>query len=132
MNLFTDILFLTVYLLTMFFFELPNIKNKNYIIHKLFIFISIFVYYSIVQLIKNIKNKNDINLYSMLNDSFTMGLYCVLGYSLYIDLIYWDCTKSMFGDIKEINITKRYTVVSLIIVFFVTVIQLTKLLFKIQ
>lgn len=129
MNIFTDVLFLLVYLLVMFFFEIPDIKNKNYPVHKLIIFTSIFIYYSIVTLIKTIKNKKNVDPYVILNDAVMMGLYCVLGYSLYVDFIYWDYTKHLFADIKEANIIKRYTVVSIIIVLLVTTIQLSKMLF---
>lgn len=130
MNIFTDILFLLAYLLAMFFFELPDVKNKNYPVHKLLIFISTFVYYYVVQLIKKIKNKCTVDPMIILNDAFMMGLYCVLGYSLYVDFMYWDYTKSMFGDIKDVNIIKRYVIISVIIVSFVTIVQASKLLFK--
>lgn len=130
MNIFTDVLFLFVYIVTMLYFELPNVKNKDYPIHKLYIFISIFGYYYVIQLIKKIKNKCKVDPYTILQDALMMGLYCVLGYSMYVDFLYWDQTKSMFGNIKEVSITKRYAIIGMIIVAFVTMIQLSKMLFK--
>lgn len=129
MNIFTDVLFLFVYLLAMFFFELPNVKNKNYPVHKFFIFLSVFAYYYVIQIIKKIRNNCKVDFYIVLQEALMMGLYCVLGYSLYVDFVYWDCTKGMFGDIKEVNIAKRYLIIATIIVTFVACMKLLELLF---
>jgi ABC-type Mn2+/Zn2+ transport system permease subunit len=114
----------------MFFFGLPNIKNKNYPIHKLLIFCNIFIFYYVIQIIKKIKKKCDIDLYLISQNSLMMGIYCILGYSLYVDFIYWDKTKNMFGDIKTVDITKRYLIVATIITLFVLFIKLSELIFN--
>lgn len=133
MNVFTDILFLFVYLITMLYLEYPDIKNNNYPIHKLYLFIGIFGYYFIVQVIKKIKNKCSIDPYVLLQDSLMISLFCVLGYSLYVDFKYWDYTKDFIPPIDledQISLLKGYSMASFIVVLFVTLIQLIKILFK--
>ncbi len=133
MNIFTDILFLFVYILTMLYLELPDIKNNDYPIHKLYLFISIFAYYFVVQIIKKIKNKCTIDPFLILQDCLIISLFCVLGYSIYVDLKYWDYTKETITAIDSTDfnsILKGYSSVALIIVSFVTVVQLVKILFK--
>lgn len=133
MNIFTDILFLFVYILTLLYMDLPDIKNNDYPIHKLYLFIGIFAYYFIVQIIKKIKNKCSIDPFILLQDSLMISLICVLGYSLYVDFKYWDYTKDtiMAIDSTDFNSTlKGYSTVALIIVSFVSVVQLIKILFN--
>lgn len=133
MNIFTDILFLFVYILTLLYLELPNVMTNNYPIHKLYLFIGVFVYYFVVQIIKKIKNKCNIDLYTLLEDALMISLFCVVGYSLYVDFKYWDYTKDFIAIPNQESFEetfKGYSVVTLVIVGFVTLIQLSKVLFK--
>lgn len=133
MNVFTDILFLFVYIITMLYLEMPDIKNTNYPIHKLYLFVGIFVYYFVVQIIKKIKNKCSIDPFVLLQDSLIISLFCVLGYSLFVDFKYWDHTKEYMTEIdieSSTSMLKGYSTVALIIVSFVTVVQFVKILFK--
>lgn len=131
MNIFTDVLFLFVYIATLLYLEIPDIKNKDYPIHKLYLFIGVFAYFYIIELVKNVKNNKKIDPYEIMLDSLWNGLICVLGYSMYVDFLYWDQTKGWFGDIKTVAPFKRYAVVSLIIVLTITTLKLGKMLFKV-
>lgn len=130
MNIFTDVLFLFVYIMTLLYFRIPDIANNNYLTHKFYLFISIFGYYYVIQMIKKVKNKCPIEPYDLLKESINMSLFCLLGYSIYVDMMYMDQTKGYFGDITTVDINKRFVVVSLIMVLFVTVVQLIKMMFK--
>ena len=130
MNIFTDILFLFVYIMSLLYFRIPNVTNNNYLYHKFYLFISIFGFYYVIQLIKKIKNNCKVDSNILLQQSLNMALYCVIGYSIYVDLIYMDSTKQYFGDISIVDPNKRFLVISLIIVTFVTLIQLVGMLFK--
>ena len=130
MNIFTDVLFLFVYIFALLYFRIPNVINNNYLCHKLFLFIAIFGYYYVINIIKKIKYKCKIEPYEILTQSLNMSLFCILGYSLYIDMLYMDSTKRYFGDITIIDPNKRFIVISLIITSFVMLIYLVKMLFR--
>ena len=130
MNIFTDLLFLFVYIFTLLYFQLPDVTNNNYLTHKFYLFVAIFGFYYIIQLIKKIKNGCPIDPYAILLQSLNMSLFCVLGYSIYVDLLYMDWSQNYFGDIVVVNHTKRFITISLIIVTFVALIQLVGMLFK--
>lgn len=130
MSIFTDLLFLFVYIFTLLYFQMPNVANNNYLIHKFYLFIAIFGFYYIIQLIKKIKNGCSVDPYIILQQSLNMALFCVLGYSLYVDLLYMDWSQGYFGDIEIVNHTKRFVTISFIIIVFVGVIQLFGLMFK--
>lgn len=132
MNIFTDILFLFVYIFAMLYLEMPNINGTDYPIHKLYMFISIFSYYFIVQIIKKIKNKCPIDALAIIQDCLIVSLFCVLGYSIYVDLKYWNYTKDImttFNGDDFTTIIKKYVMVAIIIVSFVTMVQFIKILF---
>lgn len=130
MNIFTDILFLFIYILTLFFLRIPNITNNNYITHKFYLFVAVFGYYYIIQLIKKIKNGCKVDPYSILYQSLNMAIYCVLGYAIFIDLLYMDWSKDYFGSIE--NQSKRFITCAFVIILFVTLIKLMITIFKTQ
>lgn len=133
MNIFTDVLFLFVFIVALLYFRLPNVINHNYILHEIYLFIAVCAYYYVITLIKKIKNKCRVNPYDLVLDSLSMGLYCVLGYALYVQMMYMDWSKDYFADITIVtNINKRFASIALIIVAFITVIKLISMLFKIR
>jgi len=130
MNVFIDILFLFIYLLVLFYFKVPNITNNNYLWHKLLLFIFVIAYQYILEIIKKLKNKQDVEPFQILQDCVYYGLYSVVGYSIYIDLMYMN-----FGcdDGVSINIdddVKRYIIASVVISTFILFIKLGKLMFQ--
>jgi hypothetical protein len=131
MNIFTDILFLFIFLCTLLFLRLPDVINHNYIYHELCLFIAVFVYFYTVELIKTIKNKCKIKPYNMLKDTLTMSLYTIIGYVIYVQLMYMDWSKDYFSDVVNVcNTSKRFISISLIMVMFITLIKLSGMLFK--
>ena len=132
MNIFTDILFLFLFILALFYFRLPNVLNNNYIIHKIYIFIAVFGFYYIMQMIKKVKSRCSIEPYNIVQKSFITALLCVIGYSIYTDLLINESTKDYFEDISlpELNINKRLVIITLIVVSFVMIMELGGVLFK--
>jgi hypothetical protein len=97
----------------------------------LFLFIAVFVYFYSVDLIKTIKNKCKVKPYKMVKDTMMMSLYVVLGYAIYVQLMYMDWSKDYFSDVVNIcNPNKRIVGISLIIVMFITIIKLSGTLFS--
>lgn len=129
--IFTDVLFLTIFIYVLLFFGIPDITNDNYLIHKLLLFIAVFIFYYIVQLIKKIKNKCQINSREMLEKSLFVGLLTVIGYSVYVDLINMEWSKGYFEDIHTVNLYKRFAVVTLIIIVLLTLVMLIGLMFAV-
>lgn len=129
MNIFTDALYLFAYIIVLLYFKLPDVINNNYLTHKLYLFVAIFAYHYVISLIKKIKHNCKINANIILKHSLTMSLYAILGYSIYVDLLFMDWSKDYFGDINEVNPIKRYFVITLIIVTFITLIQMVGMLF---
>jgi hypothetical protein len=127
MNIFTDIFFLFIYLTLLFYFKFPDITNNNYIFHKLIIFISVFVFRFVIELIKKIKNKCKVDPLEILKESLLYSLFNIVGYSIYIDLMYMNVCSNYNININSDN--QRFLIASLIMTIFTMLISAGKLLF---
>lgn len=112
----------------MLYFRMPNVTNNNFIIHKVYLFIFTFSFYSLIQIIKKFNTQCKLD-YEMLHKSFLIALYSVIGYSFYVDMLYWDKTKDYFGDIEEVNQIKRFAIIALIITLFIATVEITGKIF---
>lgn len=128
MNIFTDIIFLFVYLLTLFYFKFPDITNNKYAFHKAIIFITVLVFRFMIELIKKIKNKCKIDALDILKDSLLYSLITVVGYSIYVDLMYMNICSDYNISISTDN--QRYLVSSFVISMFTLFISAFQMVFK--
>ena len=123
MSIFTDVLFLFVYLIILFYLNVPSINNTNYALHKLTIFVSIFVFKYALELGKMIfRSHKRIDPFRILEKSFYFAIYGIIGYSLYVDSMYTDISCEKFKVHVDSDI-KRYVVAAFIITIFILFIQ---------
>lgn len=109
----------------MFYIKFPDITNNNYLFHKLIIFILTFVLKFVAELIRKIKDKKKVDPGEILYDSINYSLYNIVGYSIYIDLMYMniDC-KSICINVNSDN--QRYLIASAITTTFVSIVAFGK------
>lgn len=128
MNIFIDVLFLFIYLTLLFYFKIPDITNNNYIFHTIVIFILILAFNYVMETIKKIRNKCKIDLGKVFNIAIDNSLYGIIGYSLYVYLMYTDL--SCVCDFKPISDDNaRFVFVSSIISFFMLFVNCIKSVF---
>jgi hypothetical protein len=130
MNIFTDTLFLFVFVFTMLYFDLPNISDGHPILQKFYLFVSICLFYFVVQLIKKIKNKCNIEPYALFQQSVMTGIICILGYSIYVDFTLIESYKPYF-DFPQDKV-RKIIMISLTIVGFYLLIELSITMFQSQ
>jgi hypothetical protein len=128
MSIFLETILLLLYLITLFYFQFPDISNNNYLFHKLIIFVSTLVFKFAIELYKNIKENKKVDPIIILQDSIHYSLYNILGYSFYIDLMYMNIPyENMFIDINSYN--QRIGIASSVMALFISSINFTKSLF---
>jgi hypothetical protein len=128
MSVIIETIFLFIYLITLFYFRFPDITNNNYLFHKLVIFVSTFVFKFVVELFKKIKENQKVDPIEILKESVHYSLYNILGYSIYIDLMYmkFPC-ENLCIDINSDN--QRFFVASFVTTMFVASAGLVKSVF---
>jgi hypothetical protein len=128
MSVIIETTFLFICLITLFYFRFPDITNSNYLFHKLIIFISTFVFKFVMELFKKIKENQKVDPVEILKESVHYSLYNILGYSIYIDLMYmkFPC-ENLCIDINSDN--QRFIVASFVTTMFVALVGLVKSVF---
>lgn len=127
MNALVNIFLVFMFLILILYFRIPNIDNNNYILHKLILFLMLFIYQFVILLISNIKNNCKINPTNMFISSIETAIIGIIGYSIYTDLHFVKIED--FGDIMiEDDSSLKYLYVTIIITLLLTFVNTIKLL----
>lgn len=138
MNLFANIFFVFIYLLVMLYFRIPDISENNWIWHKVIIFLALFCYQFLLELINKIKNKCKIEMVDIVSSSLQTSVAGVIGYSIYTDLrIMCSQDDSLMNAMTNINslvmiepgTNKEYLLSAGVITLVITFIRLIGLMF---
>lgn len=127
MNILINLSLLFGYIFGMLYFKLPDVMNNNYLFQKFCLFIGIFGFYYIGHSVQYFVDKSIKSHYDLLQKTLNMSLFCVLGYSIYVDMLHMDKTQGFFGDIATVTPIKRYLGITFIIVAFVALIEIIKM-----
>lgn len=111
------------------FFNIPDISDGNYILHKLILFVSLFVFSFVTQIISGMKSKCPLNQFGLMNNSIHISTIGIIGYSLFIDLVNMETTHEYMSSL----ITSKYVmflIASVIIVLLISVVKIVNMLFE--
>lgn len=88
------------------FFNIPNIDNENYILHKIIISILLFVYQFLLIIINNLKSQCQINIWNVFYQGLETAVIGFIAYSIYTDLQFMNLiTKPLNPNIQYLYIT---------------------------
>jgi hypothetical protein len=118
MNVLFNLIFLFIYIYISLIIGIPG-TGSNIIINKLILFIGIFIYQFIIGFMSNIYKKH--SLKKILKISFSNSLLSIIGYSLYIDLLFMN-----FISPKYIN--NQFTNSAIITIFIISTIATSKII----
>lgn len=127
MSVITNLVFIFVFLYIMFLFKVPDIENDSFILHKFFIFITLFIFNFVSQIVIKIRNNCKIEQYDLIYKSLETSVSGVIGYSLFIDLMVMEYTK----DWMEYFTRSKYLIylmACLMIIMFIMLIKIIKLM----
>lgn len=122
MYIIANIFFLFLFILIIFFLKFPNINNNQYILHKIILFISIFSFQFMIQIISKIRYKCKIYINDIATDSLLVATAAIIGYSIYNDLVYTNVIN------YDYNYKQKYLIVSLFIIAFIIFVKIFKLI----
>lgn len=124
MYILVNILFLIIFLFIMFYFNLPDMNNNNYIMHKIALTIGLFIFQFILLLISKIKNKCKIDICEITLDSLQVALSGFVAYTFYTDYIY----KNKLVPYAHMNKNYHNLIVAIIITLSVMFIKIIRML----
>jgi hypothetical protein len=129
MNIFTEALFLLLYIFALLYFNIINVNSDNYIKHKLLLFVCISLFSYVTLLIKRIKGGCGVTPQELIRESVKSGIIAVIGYSVCTDLVHMSWSKYHIENLVETSQFKQYALICVIIVSFIVLVKITNVLF---
>lgn len=123
MNITTNLLFTFCFILLVLFCKIINIDDKNYILHKLIIFVLLFIYQYVILLISKFKDNCQMIYKEIFKQSMETAIVGIIGYSIYNDLVYMEI--SGVSDIADDKLKYIYiAIIITLLLMFVNSIEL--------
>jgi hypothetical protein len=98
MNIFTDIVFIFVFIFTLLQFGIINIKTTNIIIQKFYIFIAVTMFCWLLYSMKSIRRQNSIKIWDMISNGLIIGMLAYVGHTLFFDMYYMPETHILLSN----------------------------------
>lgn len=128
MSIFTDLIFIYVYIATLIFLGFISFETDNYLLQKLYLFISIFIFTSLMEVLKTFKTECKKTGKDIFNESLKIGVTSVVGLMIYTDMLHMSWSQEMFENINESSFN-RSLIVPLIVVLTIMTVKITYVMF---
>src|SRR5579872_4598065 len=101
MNAFTDIVFIFVFVFVILHFGLIDITSTNVVVQKIYMFIAITVFATLLSLMKSIRNKTPIRMWHSIINGLIIGILAFIGHTFMFDLWYMPETNGWLSSIVD-------------------------------
>lgn len=117
MNLFTDIVFIFVFVFSLLYFGLIDITSTNIVSQKIFIFIAVMIFSTLMDIMKSIRCKTPIDMWSSITTGLGTGILSFVGHTILFDLWYMPETNGFLSGL----IDGRYITVNVLTALFICI-----------
>jgi hypothetical protein len=118
MNVITNSLLIFIFIFTSLIIGIPGLDNDNIFKNKIYLFAGLFIFQLLLKSIYKLKYKcSNIDIKIIINESIMMGIYSVIGYSLYIDLLNMASTRNYIIPHLDNKHSQVFIISSIISVF---------------
>lgn len=128
MNTLINIFFIFIFIIAILFFKVPDIDNYNYLLHKLIIFVVLFVFQFFILSSYKMINKCKIDIFEILKYSVETATIAIIGYSIYTDLQFYETNDFNFNIFSFDDVNLRYIYIAIIITLLLILVNTIKLL----
>ena len=118
MNIIINCLLIFIFVFVSIIIGIPGIESDNIIKNKIFLFGGLVLFQLILKSTHKIRNKcNNGDLKSIINQSIMIGIYGVLGYSTFIDMLNMEQTRIVILPYLKNANSHAFVIASIISVF---------------
>lgn len=130
MNILTNIIFIFIFIFISIIIGVPGIVHNNIIQNKIYLFGGVFIFQLLFKSIYKLRYKcKNIDIKTIINEALMMGILCVIGYSLYIDLLIMENTKQYILNFQGSDNSHTYAfLISIIISLFVLISKIIEII----
>ena len=117
MNIFTDILFIFVFVFIILHFKLIDITSQNVVTQKTLMFVSVTIFASLLYAIKSIRHNKPINTWDVINSGVIIGILSFIGHTFLFDM--WYMKES--SEWLKSHIDEKYITLNVILTFYICI-----------
>ena len=128
MSIFTDLIFIYVYIATLIFLGFINFDTDNYLSQKLYLFIAVLIFTSLMETLKTFKTNCKKTGKNIFNASLKTGILAVMGLMIYTDLLHMNWSQEIFENINS-STFNRSLIIPLITVSTIMIVKLIYVMF---
>lgn len=117
MNIFTDVVFIFVFVFVILHFGVINIRGMSIVLQKIYMFIAVTIFASFLYLMKAIRRQQTIKTWNIIHNGLFIGLLAFIGHTVMFDMLYAPETQSWVTSFAD----GKYLTVNILLTFFVCV-----------
>lgn len=114
MNIIKNVLLIFVFLFVSIVIGIPGIETNNLIKSKIYLFGGVMIFQLLLKSMYKLRYRCKTNLKSLINDSIITAILCVVGFSIFVDLINMEGTRDMIVPYLENKNTQALIISSII------------------
>ena len=116
MNILNDILFTLVYITLIFYFGFIDLESDNYILQKSYLFIFLFIFFIVMEVIKKLKQKCTYSNLKIFTHALSGSIAGIIGLAIYTDLTNMSLSKEKMISFSSNNLIKTLIVISSVLI----------------
>ncbi|AYV75733.1 MAG: hypothetical protein Terrestrivirus3_2 [Terrestrivirus sp.] len=134
MNIFTEVLFLFVFVYALIILKLPDMTKDDYIFQKFSIFVSLFCFYFVLQALNTLRCNSMVSMSDLVKNSFIVAISGVLGLTVYTDLLNMEWSHDYIEQYIPPNSPKYIfsLVVTISIILFIAGVRILQMVLSAQ
>ena len=127
MNIIIDLIFIYIYITALIIFKIINFENEDFLFQKILLFIAIFVFVSLLEIVKRNKSYCPKSTIQIFKEASYLGLISIIGISFYNDL---DRISKGPSIVPYINSNIKYVSIPIIVTTTMLCIKVISFLFN--
>lgn len=101
MNAFTDILFIFVFVYVITYFGVVQIDSSNVVTQKIYMFIAVSAFASILYVMKAIRKQCPIQTWNVISSGLIIGMLAFIGHTIMFDMYYMTETRGYMEGMNK-------------------------------
>lgn len=115
MNIFTDIVFIFVFVFVILHYGIVDVRKTNVVWQKLYMFVAVTLFASLLYAMKSIRRQQTIRPWDIINDGVFVGLLAFIGHTLLFDMLYTPDTQQWVTSFASAS----YFTVDVLLAFYI-------------
>jgi hypothetical protein len=115
MNIFTDVVFIFVFVFVILHFGIINIRETNVVWQKLLMFLAVTMFTFLLYAMKSVRRQQTVKPWDVINGALFVGLLTFIGHTIMFDMLYTQETQKWVTSFTD----GKYLTVNVLLAFYI-------------